>query len=58
MPRYFFILVYPDKVIGDTRGTMLPSTPQLANCGLTVMRAFTAGSIELGLVEQMFQLSI
>ena len=25
MPRYFFILVYPDKVIGDPRGTVVPS---------------------------------
>jgi Domain of unknown function (DUF6894) len=25
MPRYFFILVYPNKVIGDPRGTVLPS---------------------------------
>ena len=25
MPRYFFILVYPDRVIGDPRGTVLPS---------------------------------
>jgi hypothetical protein len=25
MPRYFFILVYPDQVIGDPRGTVVPS---------------------------------
>ena len=25
MPRYLFILVYPDKVIGDPRGTVVPS---------------------------------
>jgi hypothetical protein len=25
MPRYFFILVYPDKVIGDPRGTVVPT---------------------------------
>jgi hypothetical protein len=25
MPRYSFILVYPDKVIGDPRGTVVPS---------------------------------
>ena len=25
MPRYFFILVYPDRIIGDPRGTVLPS---------------------------------
>ena len=25
MPRYFFILVYPDRTIGDPRGTVLPS---------------------------------
>ena len=25
MPRYFFILVYPNRVIGDPRGTALPS---------------------------------
>ena len=25
MPRYFFILVYPDRIIGDDRGTVLPS---------------------------------
>ena len=25
MPRYFFILVYPDRIIGDARGTVLPS---------------------------------
>jgi hypothetical protein len=25
MPRYFFILVYPDKIIGDPRGTVAPS---------------------------------
>jgi hypothetical protein len=23
--RYFFMLVYPDRVIGDPRGTVLPS---------------------------------
>ena len=25
MPRYFFILVYPDRIISDPRGTVLPS---------------------------------
>ena len=25
MPRYFFILVYPDRIIGDPRGTVLSS---------------------------------
>ena len=25
MPRYFFILVYPDRAINDPRGTVLPS---------------------------------
>ena len=25
MPRYYFILVYPDRIIGDPRGTELPS---------------------------------
>jgi hypothetical protein len=25
MPRYFFILVYPDRVIGDDRGTVVSS---------------------------------
>jgi hypothetical protein len=25
MPRYFFILVYPDRIIGDPRGTVVPS---------------------------------
>ena len=25
MPRYFFILVYPDRIIGDDRGTVVPS---------------------------------
>ena len=24
-PRYFFILVYPDRIIGDPRGTVVPS---------------------------------
>ncbi len=24
MPRYFFILVYPDRIIDDPRGTVLP----------------------------------
>ena len=25
MPCYFFILVYPNRVIGDPRGTVVPS---------------------------------
>jgi hypothetical protein len=25
MPRYFFTLVYPDRIISDPRGTVLPS---------------------------------
>jgi hypothetical protein len=25
MPRYFFMLVYPDRIIGDPRGTVVPS---------------------------------
>ena len=25
MPRYFFILAYPNRVMGDPRGTVLPS---------------------------------
>ena len=25
MPRYFFILVYPDRIISDPRGTVVPS---------------------------------
>ena len=25
MPRYFFILVYPDRIIDDPRGTVVPS---------------------------------
>jgi hypothetical protein len=25
MPRYFFILLYPDRIIGDPRGTVVPS---------------------------------
>ena len=25
MPRYFFILVYPDRIIDDDRGAVLPS---------------------------------
>ena len=37
MPRYFSILVYPDRVIGDPRGTVLPSDEVAVGTALTIM---------------------
>ena len=37
MPRYFFILVYPDRVIGDPRGTVLPSDEVAVGTARTII---------------------
>jgi len=37
MPRYFFILVYPDRAINDPRGTMLPSDEAAVGAARTII---------------------
>jgi len=37
MPRYFFILVYPDRVINDPRGTVLPSDEVAVGTARTII---------------------
>jgi hypothetical protein len=37
MPRYFFILVYPNRVIGDTRGTVLQSDEAAVETAHTII---------------------
>jgi hypothetical protein len=37
MPRYFFILVYPNRVIGDPRGTVLPSDEAAVETAHTII---------------------
>ena len=37
MPRYFFILVYPDRIIGDPRGTVVPSDEVSIGTARTIM---------------------
>ena len=37
MPRYFFILVYPDRIIGDPRGTVLPSDEAAIGAARTII---------------------
>ena len=37
MPRYFFILVYPDRVIGDPRGTVLPDDEAAIGAARTII---------------------
>ena len=37
MPRYFFILVYPDRIIGDPRGTVLPSDEVAVGTARTII---------------------
>ena len=37
MPRYFFILVYPDRIIGDPRGTVVPSDEAAIGAARTII---------------------
>ena len=37
MPRYFFILVYPDRIIGDPRGTVLSSDEVAIGAARTII---------------------
>ena len=37
MPRYFFILVYPDRAINDPRGTVLPSDEAAVGAARTMI---------------------
>ena len=37
MSRYFFILVYPDRIIGDARGTVLPSDEAAVGAARTII---------------------
>ena len=44
MPRYFFILVYPNRVIGDPRGTVLPSDEVAVGTARTIIDDLLEGS--------------
>ena len=44
MPRYFFILVYPNRVIGDPRGTVLPSDEAAVGAARTIIDNLLEGS--------------
>jgi hypothetical protein len=37
MPRYFFILVYPDRAINDPGGTVLPSDEAAVAAARTII---------------------
>jgi hypothetical protein len=37
MPRYFFILVYPNRVFGDSRGTVLASDEVAVGTARTII---------------------
>ena len=37
MPRYFFILVYPDQEIGDPRGVIVPSVEAAIGAARTII---------------------
>jgi hypothetical protein len=42
MPRYFFILVYPDKILSDPQGMVLPSD----EAAIAVARPIIDGLLE------------
>jgi uncharacterized protein DUF6894 len=44
MPRYFFILVYPDRIISDPRGTVLPSDEVAVGTARTIIDDLLEGS--------------
>ena len=37
MPRYFFIVVYPDRILGDSRGTVVPSDQAAIGAARTII---------------------
>ncbi len=37
MPRYFFIVVYPSRIIGDPGGTVLPSDEAAVGAARTII---------------------
>ena len=37
MPRYFFILVYPEGILGDSRGTVLASDEVAVGTARTII---------------------
>ena len=37
MPRYFFELVYPDRIIDDDRGTVVPSDEAAIGAARTII---------------------
>ena len=44
MPRYFFIVVYPDRAINDPRGTVLPSDEAAVGAARTIIDGLVEGS--------------
>jgi hypothetical protein len=44
MPRYFFILVYPNRVIGDPRGTVVPSDEAAIGAAREIIDELLEGS--------------
>jgi len=44
MPRYHFILIYPDRIIGDPRGTVMPSDEAAIGAARTIIDELLEGS--------------
>jgi len=44
MPRYFFILAYPDRILADPRGTVLPSDEVAVGTARTIIDDLLEGS--------------